>query len=841
MSIIKVTPDDVEKFTIVTTPRREYVSSSSGVTGSVKVFPRASSNQKETAYSSTFVDTGRVTDDNFDTAYSSLVASARTDRALSNAITGTMSSYFDIVTAAAARRTADLNVERFTPTTKLSVYSVSKSNIKDMLMPYYRASYPEATWSYVNYNSLNFFVTSSAGYSFPTGSVLLYPNIEDASITYPIGQHSGSYCLSGAFSFDFHINPRYRTDGIDPGHFKAGTIFHLSSSYAVSLLTGSARDINGNINGYRLMLQLSHSADVPPSTAVPGIYPNDLTFVSDDNSLSWNNWHHVVVRWGTNTVNDGTGSFIVDGVERGTFIIPSASVGLTSSAKKPEVLCIGNYYEGSNAGVDSQSYFFSEDLARYDGVEQLTSLTSLSHEGPQHFAFRHPLKAEVHDLVIHRKYLSNSEIYSASLAGIGVPSKQVAFYSPPFFVEETAVRTTSVAASSDPAKAGDRGGILQTPFFAIDGTTDDPFNVAMAFGVAGHYINLENYVKDFSTDRFPRLLSLTASIISETTSARSANDFLYDDPAVAKRNLTIMPCDDGTFDPNYAVLLQEDLRNKYVDQLGTNRIDYVNLDNLLSADSLKATGLTTGDPDSPVQSDFSKELIGPDPEQPGVSIGTSMVNYIAAVQSAVDDSTFERGVQRGKPLTIYQRIQDPSSDQVTIFNISNLFYGKKILPMSFMLRDAALSGSQGHIGVTLRDDGRGSLYRTDSVTQPATFNSVGNIFYDEGIVVVKNPHLYFFGKNQFEMSFRGVNNVYSTKYEIVAPAGMLNSSSNPSYLENYEQLRASERVGETAEFVYISGMNLHDENMNVVARARLAQPIIKRQDDKILFKLALDW
>jgi hypothetical protein len=152
-----------------------------------------------------------------------------------------------------------------------------------------------------------------------------------------------------------------------------------------------------------------------------------------------------------------------------------------------------------------------------------------------------------------------------------------------------------------------------------------------------------------------------------------------------------------------------------------------------------------------------------------------------------------------------------------------------------------LSGSQGSVGITLKDDGQGSLYRADSLTPHDTKNSVGNIFYDEGIVLVKSPHLYFFGKNQYEIEFKGVKNIYTSKYEILAGPGLLNSSSNPTYIQNSDNLKASGSPTDKDTFVYISGLNFHDENMNVVAKARLAQPIIKREGDKFLFKVAFDW
>ena len=824
MAIIKVAPDDVELFTIVTTPRQEFLSSSSGVTGSVKIFPRASVNEKETAYPSAFVDSSAIIDDKFDSTFDSLVVTARTNRAVGNPVTAQVGAYFEMASKAAAKRTKSLNVERFTPTTNLSTYTTSKNNIKDMLMPFYRNSYPDAVWAYTNYNSLNFFITSSNSYSLPTSSVFLYPNKANDVYKFPVDQHSGSYCLPGAFSFSFHINPRYRSDGIDAGHFKAGTLFHLHNNYALSLVTGSSRDVNGMIDGYRLLLQLSSSADVPPSMATP--YSSDMIYMSEDNSLSWNKWHHVVVRWGTNAINEGTGSFIIDGIERGTFVLPSSSIGskFSGNPEPPSALCVGNYYEGTNTGNDALKYFFAVNLANYDGVDWMSLFPSFSYEGPQSYKFRHPLKAEVHDLMIYRKYLSDSEVAALGTRG-GSTGKDLIFYVPPFFIQDTRFRYTSAAPKL--AGSGERGGVLQDPYFSTNGTTDDPFNVAMAFGAGGHYINLENFVKDFATNRSPRMLSLTASMAPEVTPAPPVNDVLYRDPGVAKRNLTIVPCDDGKFDPNYEVLKSEKMLNKFVDPSGTPRLDYINLDNVLLKSSLVTI---TGDPTSP---EYDKLLIA--------ITKAADDEYIKSIGAVIDSTKFDRGIQAKRPLIVFQRLQDPSSDQVTIFNISNLYYGRRILPGSFQIRDVAMTGSLGQVVMTLQDDGVGGLYRADSLTPPAKFNCVGNIFYDEGIVLIKSPHLYFFGKHQFEMSFRGVQNVYSTKYEIVAPAGLLNSSSSPSHGENYENLRSSERLDDDAEFVYISGMNLHDENMNVMARVKLSQPIIKRQGDKLLFKLALDW
>lgn len=835
MSVIPITKNDVTTLTIVTTPSRTYTSSSTeGVTGSVKIYPRLSPIERDSDKSSYFNDTrgGAVVDVSFDEAMAKINNTARSKRAASLSVSSDAQALLNLVTASSHRETVVLDVERFTPTTRFTKYTLIKNNVKDVLMKHYRVDYPHACWAYTNYHALNFFTAFDGTTQLvPSSSVLLYPNVVDDDLPTQYGHVSGSYCLSGSFSFDFHVNPRYNEDGIDAGHFKDGTILHLSSSYALSLATGSLKDGDGLPLGFRVKLQLSHSADIPPSEATPGSYPHDLVFLSSDNSLTHNKWHHVVVRWGTDTTNGGSGSFVVDGDEAGTFVVPSGTVmpRAFSNSLNPDALCVGNFYEGQNYGVSAQSLFFNPDNSRRDGVHQITDEAT---EADNYF-FRHPLKAELHDVTIRRYYMSTEEIQETGSRGLGngaLVKNDVAFYLPPFFVEEGPVLRW----------VGDAGGVLQTPFFEIDGSTDDPFNVAMSFGVNGHLINLENFVKDFSTGRFPRLMELTASSIDYTTDAQEANNFLYRDGGVAKRNLTVLPCDDGTFDPNYEILSSETHKNRFTDSFGNEDLSYINLEDLVTSASLYNGGIQSEAPD-----DYVEELYGPSPEFPGIEPGKSFLKYIASVTASIgeptQDSSFDRGIQRGAPLTIYQRLQDPSSNQVTFFNISNMYYGRRIKPGSFEIKDSAISGSHGAVCMTLRDDGLGNLYRADSDTEHATQNSVGNIFYDEGVVVVKSPHLYFFGKNQYEMSFEGVYNVFSTKYEILAEPGLLNSSSNSSYIQNYASIRPSGNIKDTEDFVYISGIYLHDENMNVVAKAKFAQPIMKRESTKLLVKVAFDW
>ncbi|NBV29337.1 hypothetical protein EBS02_10065, partial [bacterium] len=324
--------------------------------------------------------------------------------------------------------------------------------------------------------------------------------------------------------------------------------------------------------------------------------------------------------------------------------------------------------------------------------------------------------------------------------------------------------------------------------------------------------------------------------------ARSANEFLYDQPMVRKRNLLIMPCDDGNFYPDYDLLKNEELQNLYSDDLDNFTPGFISLNNMLLTSSLvfntsfedsESTNKAEKDPDF-----FIKETIGVTPENPASSGGPAYKNYLRNTNKAIYAGQSGQGLQENAPLTIYQRTGDSSSNQVTFFDISNLYYGMSILPGSFMIKDVSLSGSNGEMKITIRDNGNGGLYRADSDSPTCKWNTVGTIYYNEGIIAIKSPHLYFFGKENFEVSFKGEQNIHVLKLDMSAPVNHLNSSSNPTFVKVPSTLNPNEY---DSDFVYISGINFHDDNLNVIMKTQLAQPIMKRHSDKIAFRVKYDW
>jgi len=209
---------------------------------------------------------------------------------------------------------------------------------------------------------------------------------------------------------------------------------------------------------------------------------------------------------------------------------------------------------------------------------------------------------------------------------------------------------------------------------------------------------------------------------------------------------------------------------------------------------------------------FMKSLLGATPEDPAVAPGSI--------------------------LTILQRTKDASSNEIVIFDISNMLYGDQIKPGTFVLTDTSVTGTSGRISIKLKDDGFGNLYRADSLTKHATWSSVGNILYEEGLAIVKSPNIPLFGKDEWEIEFSGQRNIHVLEINVEADKGLINSSTNPTYRDLIPSDYPSENA---SSFVYLTGLQLHDNNMNVIGRANFAQPVVKREGDRYVIRLRMDF
>ena len=853
MSLFKLEKNYFDSFKMLTKPRRVFTSGSgattpggpvgNNITGSVKVFPLQGIGLKEVPKESG--DDAPAADSLED--YRLAIASA--------VVAGSSSLYEDLETylgkvnsaGQSVKRAKQVEILRFEPSFKFTSDTLRKRVIQDVLFPFYRPQYGSTcNWGFSNYHTLNFFSTredwvgglapgqpvGATGRTgelakIPSSSVLIYPSTTGS------GGFKGGvpYLPTGSFSFEFYINPRYG-QFTRQGEYRAGTLFHMSSSYAVSLVSGSSVDINGFTDGFRLLLQLSSSADVPPSLvstkdsvltnagARLGSANYNLIFSSSDNSLKKNHWHYCCIRW-SNDVQNSTGSFYIDGKEEGTFLVPNSTLDSTGSLQQaawgaprkppPDALFVGNYYQGTNndypnwGAWPNDSYiaqFFNPNAAYTDGITNYYGTVDKDSNDappdPNYWNFSHPLNAEVHELKIYSRYRWDGEIFTASYSGIenlqAEIKNKLEFYVPPFFVKDTNFRQ-----------------VFQTPFQTAMGSTDDPFNVPLSFGVGGHYLNLENFTKEFVKGAFPRLWQLSGSTIDTSTGWQSCNYFLNTTGSVRKRNLTVLPNDNGRFSPNFLLLKQTVTSSKslslFVDDANREMLSLVSLNNLLPTGSI-GEGLLGAE----TAGSISEALAGPTPDDPSIPAG--------------------------QILTIYNRTRDPSSNEVSFFDASNLFYGNKIDPLSYVLRDPAVTGSAGRVKITLKDNGKGNLYRADTTGSHATWATVGTILYDEGLGIVKAPTIPRFGKDNFEINLMGQQNIYSLRLSVPAEAGGLGESVNPTFRNLAPSALPSDK---NQEFTYITNVNLLDENLNVICKTNYSQAIVKRVNDRFMIRIKLDF
>ena len=781
MSFVKIENNLFEQSTLMLSPKVNFVSSSLGITGSEKVVSNFSKCIKQIVdpqkQSLNQVSSREYDEQDFQVLTYINDAANQVRQGSSTNIQSFLSNYLNSVNDAVNddRFSKLINVFRFDVPVSYNQNFNIKNNLRKNLIPFHQHRYPDAGFHYTNYNTLNFYTGSES----PHDSCLIYPNLNNV------------YTPSKSFSLNFWINPRYSQDNKNLP-YNAGTVFHMSSSICVSLISGSSTDKNNLASDFKIMLQLSHSADTRPDQVnfSSVTYPNDLIFTSS-NTLKKNNWHNVTVRWGANEYDNHDGAIIIDG-EATDFNVPSSSLYQSN-----EIITIGNYL---NTEKTNASKFFNNTVDTKHGLTVLNESTS-DEPSNQNLILKNGLNAEIHDIKLFNKYLNDTEVFNIKNFGIkkgklvGSDSANIysnlLFYVPVFFYPITKARE-----------------VMVTPFQTITAaTTNDPFNVQFSFGVGGKHLNLENFTREFIQDEFPRLQSLTGSTLNSTIQNITADQYIYHTASLVRRNNFVLPNDNGLFQPDYYAIQSSPASSSATYKKTGQFVDYskINLENLIPSSSL-FPGLVFQ------AGSIFDDIVGTKPENPGVAPGSV--------------------------LSIAQRTRDVSSNEITVFDISNLFYGNRINPGTFEIVDNDLTGSNKKIKVKLKDNKKGNLYRCDALTKHASWNNVGDILYDEGMVIIKSPHLFYYCKDSIDMTFKGEQNIHTLILNVPVEKQQFNSSSNFTF----ESLPPSNNVNDAdLESFYVTAINIHDDNFNIIMKAHFAQPILKTEDDEFVIRLKQDF
>ena len=211
MSIIRIAPDNIERYELLANPRVYFASSSGGTTGSLPLFADGSSTLKD-VYQSPGLYVAATPPTGTQPTSSGSAPSAAVDsdvesvrsfakNSLSNGSSyGAAAAYIDAVHAITSSNkfSKTQKVLRFEPSVRLDPNFVRKKVVRQSLLPYYRHKYPTLQWNYTNYHTLNF-VT---GGNLPTDSVIIYPA---GTGTYAL-ENQNALAPKSSFTFDFYIN-----------------------------------------------------------------------------------------------------------------------------------------------------------------------------------------------------------------------------------------------------------------------------------------------------------------------------------------------------------------------------------------------------------------------------------------------------------------------------------------------------------------------------------------------------------------------------------------------------------------------------------------------------------
>jgi len=854
MALIPLFPSDFFFKSIKVHPTQQFVSSSAGVTGDVYLFAERSKAIRDISndLKEYHFDCLSAIEYDFSTGFRGLADEIADTRR--NNISDIVSNYISKVSELS--ESLDLSKKlityRFDIPHRFNDNSIRKSVFIKNLLPYYQNHYDyPLNFGFTNYHTLNFF-TSSARYpsNVPSNSALVYPT----SVT--VDSKPARYYPSGSFTFEFFINPRYTTD-TSSDEYTPGTIMHMPNSYCISLLSGSGKDEFNRPNTFRLALQLKDAAQKKPSQLVnpPNALASgslsDRIYISEDNHLTLNNWSHCAIRWGGESFNNSTGSFFINGNNAGDIVISDLNAlhaNFSNLNDIPGGLVVGNWYESSNSTYNHTggslssagraqriNFMFDKSASEKYGTESI--LSGSSDDTVEH-NFSFPLNAELQELKIFSRCLNNFELNSSRNNGYyNFDDDSFLFYVPPYFVPSSSNRN-----------------MLKTVTQTIISSSHTPFNTDLSFGQGARSINLENFVLNLVNGSQPRCFNLEESVSPaggdpEDFDATDfdfmpATDAIYRLPQNRKRNLTILPSDLGTLNPSFSFLDNQvrEITSGSSDAFFTNDAGFkfdgnVNLLNMVSIDETHEELSFLEDEDR--NPDNIANALLPDPDvavfftsevdENGMNIPTGITRNYSDVY----------GDQSNRiDLTILHRTKDTNSNEITFFDISNMFYGDLIKPSSFKIHDPEVSGSAGKIKLTFKDNGNGSLYRCDSTGSHPTWSSVGKILYEEGLVSILDPTIPPYGKKSFDVSFSGDRNIHILEMRVPISAEEALSSSNPTF----SRLKPTDLPSdEGLSCNMITNMNIHDENLNVIGKINLSRPIVRKENDKYVFKFKIDY
>jgi hypothetical protein len=278
------------------------------------------------------------------------------------------------------------------------------------------------------------------------------------------------------------------------------------------------------------------------------------------------------------------------------------------------------------------------------------------------------------------------------------------------------------------------------------------------------------------------------------------------------------------------------------------------------------------------------------------ALKNTLGNYLVlspqyAYTCTLEGSTWNKSTQPLRMISIPSIFYGSSIEKGTV-SLKYYFTGSVVSE----LRDDKKNGELRQVNTTGVDEGtvvsgavggvvlynQGIILLTGSWDLSNDSDVVGNFPNpnDPGDTVFRNPRWYDFGLtgssggivsdltgSSFVMSLSGTNYIPTTTMFATAPKGKVNYSNNPTSLKYNSNINCSVNYSGSNLYVessdvkiknissasysdpeptfektvYINSVGIYDEDKNLIAIAKMAKPVRKRNTDDLTFKLKLDF
>jgi len=849
MTIKRITNTSLEANRVILRPRVTYTMSGSDTTGSIPLIPNPSPNIRVTQpYSRQNFYNGQ--ENNFDEIINDIIQFTpnQNDGSLFQNSAHLITSFYLTASNLAplpAKNDKEFNIsienvpglQYYESSTNLPVTGSKGAlpTLVNSILEKEIESNRNLDYSFTNYNCIGFV----SGGNESAKTALMY-------------QDESSTTEFKSFAVSFFVKPPAVTP--ESGHFNPGTIFCIDDLISVSLISGSDEDRFGNPSSFNIVSHFSRSMNNPLSSfdyaesAYDGAQnkSSHLNFQQDvictfDNPIKRDSWHRVsIIVEGTN--ENRSHSIYIDGNKATGSIITTDFGKFNRSYENQDgnsnsQIVIGNKIQGN---VDYNEFF----IEKYEDFEKYTSNGNKNEPAAN---FEAPFFGEAHEIVFATSRLERfpeSNFLSNQLSTLSTSSLDqdinVDFYLPVLFssVEDQKIRTGTKLLNE---------GSISLPDSPLEVTKSTHENFVLSNDLRFPEVNITSFLCGYTFQNgaapiatYPRCLGMeTLSDLSTNSnydaSAQDLQEVASSITNIFTRNNLIRPCDNSYFNHNYREY------ESILDSMGGSSQEIKRRKHLMSS-SFRNKDMTSvslkghydfGDfSASPYFSRFN-------PQDSSFCLQPMYADdrlSDSAIDPLFDKNIYNKRASSPWSTLLLAETGFYHSNLVTIIDIPQMFYSKKIHPGTFEIVDHDIDGSNGMLTYKIKDNGLGALYRDDT-NKSSTYNKCGIILYELGIAILTHPALCMFGRNHFTVKFRGEKdlnvlnvNAHIGKYEF-------NESVNSSY-------NSIGKIGSDSndnEIVMITGIEYLDENLNVVMRSNLSQPVSKREFDEILFRSRIDF